>query len=174
MTRPRRGDLVLTVLLLAVFAGAYALSLAWPFRSALFPRLVSATGAVLTVALLVTLLVWGRRATGDTAPTAATPAATPGGPPTGDDEGDGYDVEYVFATAGARAWSAALAWIAGFFASLWLLGAVVTVPVFSLAYLRVAGGVSWRAAIAYAAVAGVVVAVVLGRLLSVPMPTGVL
>jgi hypothetical protein len=178
---------VLTALLLAFFAGAYALSLGWPYRSALFPRLVSATGVLLTVLHLIALAVRGRRAAaalGTATPpaaaalgTATPPAAAALGtatPPASDDEDEEHGVEYVFASAGGRAWSAALAWIAGFFASLWLLGAAPTVPAFALLYLRLAGGTSWRAAAVYAVGAGVAVSAVLGRLLSVPLPTGVL
>jgi hypothetical protein len=150
---------VLTVALLLVFAGAYALSLGWPFRTALVPRLLSAAGALLAVLQLAVLAVGTRR--------VAVSEQIPG-----TDQGDD-SVEYVFASAGRRAWSAALAWIGGFFVALWLLGTVVSVPLFALLYLRFAGKASWLAAAVYAAVAGTLVWVVLGRLLSVPMPTGV-
>jgi Tripartite tricarboxylate transporter TctB family len=157
--RVRRGDAVVATALLLVFAGACALSLAWPFRTALFPRLVSATGALLAVAELAALAIRARRV-------AATDQ------PAIDDKAEG-SAEYVFASAGRRAWSAALAWIGGFFVALWLLGTVPTVPLFTLLYLRIAGRASWLAAAIYAAVAGVIVAVVFGRLLSIPMPSGV-
>jgi hypothetical protein len=157
MERVRRGDAVLAAMLLAVFVGAYALTLAWPFRTALFPRLVSAAGALLAVVELVVLAIRARRA-------AALDEIS---------SVDHDSVEYVFASAGRRAWSAALAWIGGFFVSLWVLGAVPTVPLFTLLYLRIAGKASWLAAAIYATVAGVVIAVVFGRLLSIPMPTGV-
>jgi hypothetical protein len=166
MTRVRRGDVILTVALLTVFAGAYALSLAWPFRTALFPRLVSAAGVILALVQLAALAARARRAT--VVPDETAPVHRGG-----EDEGD-HSVGYVFASAGGRAWGAALGWIAAFFVSLWLVGAVPTVPAFALLYLRVAGGASWRAAAVYAVVAGVVVFAVFGRLLSVPMPTGVL
>jgi hypothetical protein len=157
--RVRRGDAVLTACLLLVFVGACVLSLAWPFRTALFPRLVSAAGALLAVAELAALAIRARRV----AATDQTPV----------DHKDESSAEYVFASAGRRAWSAALAWVGAFFVALWLLGAVPTVPLFTLLYLRIAGKASWLAAAIYAAVAGVIIAVVFGRLLSIPMPSGV-
>jgi hypothetical protein len=162
--RPRRGDLVVTVGLLVVFAGAFLLSLAWPFRTALFPRLLTATGAALAVLKLVALAVQARRSAGVAHPERQVRDAA------GNAD---HSLEYVFASAGTRAWGAALAWIGGYFVCLWLLGLVRTVPLFALLYLRVAGKAGWPAAAAYAAAAGAVMYVVFGRLLSVPMPTGV-
>jgi hypothetical protein len=167
MRRGGRGDAVFAAALLTVFAGAFALSLEWPFRTALFPRLVTAAGALLAVAELVALSIRARRVAAQAAGQGVAADQIPGA-----DQGDD-SVEYVFASAGRRAWSAALAWIGGFFVALWLLGAVPTVPLFTLLYLRFAGKASWLAAAVYAAVAGVVVAGVFGRLLSIPMPTGV-
>lgn len=166
--RPRRGDLVLTVALLVAFVGAYLLSLAWPFRAALFPRLLSATGAALAALELAALAIRARRVAD------VAPAERRIGDMEAAREGDtDHSLEYVFASAGGRAWGAALAWIGGFFISLWLLGLVPTVPLFALLYLRVAGSATWPAAVAYAAAVGAVMYLVFGRLLSVPMPTGV-
>ena len=168
----RRGDAVLTVALLALFAGAFALSADWPFRTALFPRLVSATGMILAVVQLAVLAIrWRRDAAAGSTPASADAAADDA--EVHDGQAD-HSAEYVFASAGGRAWAAALAWVAGFFVSLWLVGAAPTVPVFALLYLRFTGNASWRAAAVYAAVAGIVVVVIFGRLLSVPLPPGVL
>lgn len=67
----------------------------------------------------------------------------------------------------------ALAWAAGFFVSLWALGLAITIPLFSLAYLRLAAGEAWPKAAAYAFVAWLFVYVTFDRLLHVPLPGGI-
>jgi hypothetical protein len=91
-----------------------------------------------------------------------------------DDQEDDESLEYVFATAGARAWGAALGWITAFFVSFFVLGAFITVPLFALVYLRVAGRNPWWAAAVYAAVTGAVIFVVFRYVVFLPLPTGVI
>jgi fatty acid desaturase len=91
-----------------------------------------------------------------------------------DDQEDDESLEYVFATAGARAWSASLAWITAFFVSFFVLGAFITVPLFALVYLRFAGKASWWAAAAYAVVTGALIFVVFRYVVFLPLPTGVI
>lgn len=90
-----------------------------------------------------------------------------------DDQEEDESLEYVFATAGARAWTASLAWISAFFVSFFVLGAYLTVPLFALVYLRVAGKASWWAAAAYAAVSGAVIYLVFNNLVYIPLPEAV-
>ena len=66
----------------------------------------------------------------------------------------------------------ALVWAAAFFVSLWVLGLVVTVPLFAFVYLRLAAGESWPRAAAYAVVAWLFVELAFVRLLHVPLPGG--
>lgn len=172
----RVGDVVFAGLLLVLFVGGYLLAQAWPFRAALFPQLLSAAGIVFAVLKLAGFAVQARRrAAARTAVAEASPERTVGDVElvTEDDEDD-RSLEYVFATAGRRAWGAALGWVAGFFLALWLFGVLIAVPVFALLYLRFAGKASWSSAAIYAAVVGGVLYVAFGRLLSVPMPNGIL
>jgi hypothetical protein len=90
-----------------------------------------------------------------------------------DDQEDDESLEYIFATAGGRAWLASLAWITAFFASFFVLGAYLTVPLFALFYLRFAGKAKWWAAAAYAAVAGAVIYVVFRTVVFIPLPVSV-
>lgn len=90
-----------------------------------------------------------------------------------DDEEDDQGMEYVFASAGGRAWAAALAWITLFFVSFFVLGAYITVPVFALVYLRFSGKASWRAAASYALVTGVSIYYVFRELVFIPLPESV-
>jgi hypothetical protein len=89
-----------------------------------------------------------------------------------DDREDDASMEYVFATAGGRAWLAALSWIVAFFVAFFVVGAFVSVPVFAFLYLRFSGRASWWAAGAYAAVTGVLIYLVFQRLVYIPLPTG--
>ena len=91
-----------------------------------------------------------------------------------DDQEDDETLEYVFATAGGRAWAAALAWITAFFISFFVLGAFITVPLFALLYLRLAGKASWWAAAAYAVVTGAVIYLVFRQVVYLPLPEAVI
>lgn len=66
----------------------------------------------------------------------------------------------------------ALVWAGAFFVSLWVIGLVYTVPLFTVAYLRVAAREPWPYAVAYAIVALAFIVLVFGRLLHVPLPAG--
>ncbi len=63
-------------------------------------------------------------------------------------------MEYVFASAGGRAWIEAMSWIVAFFVAFFVLGAFVSVPLFALFYLRFSGKTSWLSAGIYAVVSG--------------------
>jgi hypothetical protein len=204
-TTPRVGEWVITVVALVFFATAYLLSEDWPAKAALFPKMVSVAGFLLTVVKLVTLVratVSGRR--GGVAVVPSTRAAElPQQPGEASEEGaqvrtaavagseepvkeptdvtlvddeqeDDESMEYVFATAGSRAWIEALAWVATFFISFAVLGAFVTVPVFALFYLKFAGKASWLSAGIYALVTGALIYVIFREVVFLPLPTGLL
>jgi presenilin-like A22 family membrane protease len=148
------ADLVLTVLLLALFGWAFLATTQWSFRAAMFPRVVTVCAVVLTALHLVQALVRLWR------PVAPRGAANPD------------DVEYVFRTAGARRWASALGWVAEFFVLLYVAGLYVTAPVFSLLYLRFAGKRTWIFSSIYAIVIGVMLYVAFELALGVPTPPG--
>jgi hypothetical protein len=152
------ADVVVTVLLLALFGWAFLEAGLWSFRAALFPRLVAAAGVALTALHLVQAVLRLRR-----------PA-----PPLEAGDADPDDVEYVFRTAGPRRWASALGWVAAFFALLYVTGLYVTAPVFSLLYLRFAGRRTWIFSAIYAIVIGVVLYVAFELALGVPTPSGLL
>ena len=211
--KPRAGDWAIAGALLALFVVAFVLAQGWPFRAALFPMLISVTGALMVVVKLVGLAlatVRSRRAPQgaavvpseraadlpaqpvDSSPeavnvrTAAVAAeekrergeSSPDGAPADlqivdDDQEDDESLEYVFATAGGRAWGASLAWITAFFVSFFVLGAFVTVPLFALVYLRFAGRASWLAAALYAGVTGAIIYLVFNNVVFIPLPQSV-
>ncbi len=172
--RPQRADLVLGLAALLLFAAAFRETLDWGDRTALFPRLVTASGAGLALAFL---LAWAvSRARSGRQPEHAPAAADPDHPHVHDllDEDDvhDHDVEYVYATAGRAAWTQALGWVAAFIVLLWLTGLFVTAGVFALTYLRWGAGRSWRFAAVYAVVMSGVLYVALALVLVVPVPEG--
>jgi uncharacterized transporter YbjL len=153
------ADVVITVLLLALFAWAFLQAGQWSFRAALFPRIVTAAGVVLAALHLAQVLLRLWR--------PAAPVDAPAEP-----DGDPDAVEYVFRTAGPRRWASALGWVAGFFVLLYLTGLYVTAPVFSLLYLRFAGKRTWIFSAIYAIVGAVVLYVAFDLALGVPTPSG--
>ena len=68
----------------------------------------------------------------------------------------------------------ALGWTAAFFASLWTVGLAITIPLFSLVYLRLAAKEAWPKAAVYALGAWLFVYLIFNRLLHVPLPGGVI
>ena len=90
-----------------------------------------------------------------------------------DDEAEEDEsMEYVFATAGGRAWGAALAWIVAFFVAFFVLGVFVAVPLFALLYLKFSGRASWLAAVLYAAVTGFLIYALFRWVVYIDLPTG--
>jgi hypothetical protein len=148
------ADLVLTVLLLGLFGWAFLQAAQWSFQAALFPRIVTASGVVLSVLHLAQALLRLRQ--------EAAPCDT--------DHSD--DVEHVFRTAGVRRWVSALGWVTAFFVLLYVAGLYVTAPVFSLLYLRFAGKRTWIFCAIYAIVIAVALYVAFELALGVPTPQG--
>ena len=80
----------------------------------------------------------------------------------------------VFATASRAQWVSALGWMAAFFVMLWLLGALVTVPLFALVYLLAASRESPVLAGSYALASWLFVYGLFDRVLHMPLPAGAL
>ena len=86
----------------------------------------------------------------------------------------GEEIPDVFLTASRAEWQSAVGWMAGFFVMFWLLGALVTVPVFALVYLVVVSRQSAVAAGAYALVSWAFIYGLFVELLHIPLPPGAL
>ncbi len=172
--RPRTGDWLFALALLLTFTGGYLAAEAWPFRAALFPQIVSVAGALLTLLKLVGLAFQAARSNSGGRPDQPVHPAVAGVVLVDEEAEEDEGIDYVFSTAGARAWMEALAWIVAFFASLWVLGVFVTVPLFALLYLKSSGKTSWIAAVIYAAVTGGIIYLVFRQLLYLSVPDGLL
>ena len=199
---PRLGEWVIAASMLGLFAFGYLAAQDWPFRAALFPQMVATLGVLLSVLRLLGLVletVRGRRAYAPNPPVAPAPAVAAGTqvateatkPPAAeadkqeddalsrvtlvDDEAEeDSSMEYAFASAGGRAWVAALLWIVAFFVAFFVLGVFIAVPVFALVYLRMAGKASWLAAGLYALVTGAFIYLLFRQVLYLPLPTVVI
>lgn len=168
------ADVVITVVLLVTFTFAYISAQAWPFEARFFPQMLAVAGFAFAVLKLVSCGVQLRR--GQQRSRLLEPdgvVADGEAEPERDDERQ-HSPEYVFGTAGRWAWAAAIGWVVTFFVLLYVLGVFVAVPLFALAYLRIAGRHGLFAAAVYGAVAGLLVWFVFSEMLEIPMPAGVL
>jgi hypothetical protein len=166
LRRLATADMLFTVGLVVVFAAAYAATWDWPIRTALFPRLVAGVSFLLAILKLLSLL---RESALSTA--VASEAAGPMTEPSREDV-NMQELEYVFAHAGGRAWAEALSWVAAFFIGLYVLGLDVTAPVFAVCYLWFVAKTSWQVSLAYAAVIVLIFYGGFGKLLELPVPSG--
>jgi TctA family transporter len=141
-TSASRADLVISAVLLVLAMAVIVQARQWPFRSAVFPLV---TGAVLLMLSLLNLV----------RPSRPAPDA---------------DVPAVFMIATRREWSAALSWMAAFFVMLWLVGALITVPLFTLVYLMAASRESVMLAGTCALASWAFVYGLFDRLLHLPLP----
>jgi putative tricarboxylic transport membrane protein len=163
-TAAPRADLPITLGFLAAGGWVVFQALDWPFRTSLFPLM---TGSLLVGLALVKLgASVGRVA-------RSVPV---------EDQGASADLQTelhaelpdVLATASRGEWTAAVSWMTGFFLMLWLLGALVTVPLFAVAYLLTVARQSPVLAGTYALVSWMFVYGLFDRVLHIPLPAGVL
>ena len=164
---PARADLPITLGFLAAGAWVMFQASSWPFRTSVFPLV---TGSLLVGLALVKLGASIGRVRPDV---TVGDRGGPAGP--ADLPADLHsDLPEVFATASRGEWTAAAGWMAGFFLMLWLLGALVTVPLFAVAYLLAVARQSPLVAGGYALVSWMFVYGLFDRVLHIPLPAGVL
>jgi hypothetical protein len=86
-----------------------------------------------------------------------------------EEESEEPELTDVFATASRIEWAKAFGWMTAFFVMLWLLGALVAVPLFALIYLLTASRESFLLAGGYALMSWLFVYGLFDRLLHVPL-----
>lgn len=163
-------DLVLTLAIIVLFVWVMQQALAWPFKTSLFPVLngsVVLLFAVLKLGLDLRRLRTARSAEVRTAAVRKTALVE-------EEQQSEAEMEGVFTTATPRTWGTALGWMALFFALLWLLGMLITVPVFALLYLLLVSRERLPLAGAYAVLAWLFIYGLFDQVLHVPLPNGVL
>ena len=141
------GALIVAIGIVVFFAYALYETQTWSTRSRTYGIGVAALGLVLALVMLAQGVVRQRR------PGDAAAAPLDYGTPVG---------------------IRSVAWAAGFFASIWLVGLIGSVPLFSAAYLRLAARTSWLVIALYAAIATSFIYLVFVYLLHIPLPTGLL
>ena len=163
-TAPPRADVPITLGFLAAGAWVVFQALDWPFRTSLFPLM---TGSLL-VGLSLLKLGWsvGRVRASVPVEDQGASADLQAGPHA--------DLPELLTTASRGEWTAAVGWMAGFFLMLWLLGALVTVPLFAVAYLLIVARQSPLLAGCYALVSWMFVYGLFDRVLHIPLPAGAL
>ena len=133
----------------------YALyaSWSWPFRTALFPRVIALP--ILLLALIeFALSVCGR-----------------------EKEGDSHTVDFqltdtVEPALARKRTIAIIMWTLGFLALILLVGFPLAVPIFVFAYLKIAGQEPWTLTIALTTVSWLAMDGLFDRLLHLPFPEG--
>jgi putative tricarboxylic transport membrane protein len=158
---PASADIPITIGFLAAGALVVWQARGWPFRTAVFPL---ATGSLLAGLGLLKLAFAARTLT----------VRDPGGregPPRSD---LGHDLPDVFTTASRAEWIAAVGWMGVFFVMFWLLGALVTVPLFAVVYLLAVSRQSPVLAGSYALISWMFVYGLFDRVLHIPLPAGAL
>jgi hypothetical protein len=136
---------------------AYALyaSWSWPFRTALFPRVIAAP--ILVLALIEwALSVWSIE---------------------GEREGHAVDFQFTADVEPALATKRTIAivlWMLGFLAFILLLGFPLAVPIFVFVYLKIAGGERWTPTIVLTVVSWVFMEGLFNRLLHLPFAEGLI
>jgi hypothetical protein len=160
------ADGVIAAALVLVFGAALLAAWDYSLRAGLVPRIVSAMGLAFCAVVLVRWLI------GLVRPGAPAVSAPSDAPLVDAGDEDGTSVDYVFATASARTWVAALLWFGGFFVALWVLGAVVAGPLFAVAYLVLVGRARIVSAVVYGAALWALLFVLFGRVLELSLPPG--
>lgn len=161
------ADVVITVLLMALFGWALWTSLDWSFRAAVFPRMVTVAGLGLVMLHLVMLL------TRPAKPAPSKPDDSNSWPLEGDDELEVHELEYEFAHANRRTWLVNIGWVVAFFGGVFVVGLFLASLVFTLTYLRFGAGRSWRFAGIYAVVVAAVLFGFFDQMLRISMPLGI-
>jgi hypothetical protein len=155
-----KGDLVVTVLFLLLFAWALYQAFQWPPRTRLFPLAITIPMLVLLAIKLGRDLWYLRRH-------QPLPLDAP--------DPDESPVEQAdVARASWRDTGQAAGWLLGFFAAVWAFGLLWTVPVYTFIYLKLPSRESWIVAGLGAVGAWAFTWVVFDQLLHLPLPAGAL
>ena len=160
-----RADLPIALAFLLIAAWVLYQAWDWPFRTAVFPL---AIGSVLGLCALAKFVTDARGPVAAPIAVASTASAEQAG------EGENADPPDVFATASRREWLTAIAWMAAFFVLLWLVGALIAVPLFAVAYLITAARSRIVLAGVYALATWLFIYGLFDRALRIPLPAGIL
>jgi hypothetical protein len=146
-----RASLILAGVIMACAGWAIYAAVGWPFKAKLFPMAIAITVLCLAAAEVAWALLGSK----------AAERAT-----------DFQMFTEVPREVAARRTVTVIAWIAGFFAVIALIGFPWAVPLFVCVYLKAQGRESWRLAIGFAALVWGFFYGLFVKLLNVPFPAG--
>ncbi len=150
----RGKDLFFLVLLLAVLITGFVVAVDYPPRARFFPLIVISLCGIIVLGELLKAFLAYRKAGG----TGIDRPATAEAPERDQKQQRNIDL---------------LAWIGGFALLIWLLGFIIGMPLFMLAYVKLKGE-GWRWAIALSATMFVIVYGGFNLLLNIPLYEGLL
>lgn len=160
--RALTDDATITVFILVGSGAAYLAAGDWPFRAAIFPRLVAGLCFALAAGNLLVLLVrWRGRRFAIMAHCA----------PLRETQRDQGGSTHVFGDVGSAEWIAVIAWLIAFFGAVWLFGLYLGIGVFTLPYLRYTAQASWAVSLIYPLIMGGALYVAFEVLLQIQVPT---
>jgi hypothetical protein len=172
------GDWIISLVLLGVMVAAYLMSSKWPSNAAFFPELLS-LAAILFLLVQLAILAWAAiRGRSSARLAAATPKAAHSNGEValvaeGDDDlGNENEFHNIFSSADSRMWGEAIGWMVLFFGGMYLFGLLVTLPVFTMLYLR-ANKVSWLVSVLYVLFTAGVIYAIFSLFLHLPLPSGI-
>lgn len=176
-----RSNLIGAVIGIVIFAIALLMTFEWSDKAAMFPRIITGSGLFFSVLYGAGLVLTWRRAKqpgyverSHQSVEERVHGQVQEQSPDGEPELESEEVEYIFATAGRRAWLRALGWVALFLVLIALLGLFVASAVFAFAYLRWGGGRTWLFSIIYAVILPVFLIFLFRIVLFVSTPIGIL
>lgn len=169
------GDWVITLAFLVMMAGAYFLTLRWPPNAAFFPQLLAATGAIMCLVQLC-CLAWQARKPPPARREERYVVSNGEVALVEGDEEQGNEDEFhkVFTHADGRSWAACLGWVGLFFVSMYTVGLLITLPVFTVLYLRRVAKASWLTCLLYVLGTAGVMFLLFVMFLHLPLPQGIL
>ena len=165
----KRADVIFILTVVVIMTAALIQTFEWPSEAAVFPRVVITSGLVFSVGLAITLgwkELHSRKTSGADVPVGATKNMS--------ENNQSNEAEYIFATAGRRAWVVALLWITAFLTLMGTMGIFISSGTFALFYLRWGGEKSWKFSVIYAVILTLCLLTMFRWLLYIPTPIGIL
>jgi presenilin-like A22 family membrane protease len=170
------GDVVISAALLVIFIAAFLNAQQWQPIAALFPKVATGIGALLSAAFLVRAVVLRPKTAAavpvDESATVDPVAAAQEAEELGADQAESERA--FFASLSLRDWLVSLAYFAAFFIGLYVLGLYVTAVLFTIVYLRFQARSSWLFSVIYAVVLTAALYGLFGYALQLPVPEGLL
>ena len=163
----RKGDVVVCLALVALFAAALVAAQGFRAQARLFPVSIAVAGLGFALLQLVLEL---RRTT--TPPIRDAPVVPFTSEDTDDEEGP--SPEEISPATRTRRTFIVFGWVLLFTASAWLIGFMPSVPLYMLAYLRIDARESWRTSVAFAVAAGAFFYGLFGVAVRIPFDEGFL